>query len=385
MLAARYPQAANTTSLFVACAVTLTVMRPVLKPGLLHFWRDSETIQIGVDPRRGFTVTGLGHAAATVLSVLDGSRDRAALLAAAAKRGIPANATDRVLTLLAAGGALDDFPAAARHVLPLATQARLAPELATASLAHRDGDGGVRVMVRRQSSHVLVHGAGRIGSSVACLLAASGIGHLTCRDPRPAGPGDAAPAGLGVTDSGAPRARGAARAVRRVAPDVRTDDDNARPDLVVLTEAHDPRLIAELMAERIAHLTATAAEAIGVVGPLVLPGRSACLRCLDLVRRDRDPAWPLITAQLAGRSSAIPACDAVLATAVAAHATAQVLAFIDRSSPGPIVTNGTLELALPDWQWRRRTWPPHHECACGSHNLAQRTMAPGLADNDRRE
>jgi ThiF family len=366
----RYPQPGNSVSYFVARAGTLTVMRPVLKPGLLHLWRDSETIQIGVDPRRGFAVTGLGRAAAAVLSVLDGSRDRAALLAEAAKHGIPADATDRVLTLLAAGGALDDFPAAARHVLPLATQARLAPELATASLAQRDGDGGVRAMVRRRSSQVRVHGADRIGSSVACLLAASGIGHLTCRDQQTAGPADVAPAGLEVTDSGAPRERGVARAVRRAAPDVRTDDDDTRPDLVVLTEAHDSGLIADLMAERIPHLMATAAEAIGVVGPLVLPGRSACLRCLDLTRRDRDPAWPLITAQLAGKSPATPACDAVLATAVAAHATAQVLAYIDRSPPGPIVTNGTLELVLPDWRWRRRTWPPHDECACGSNSLA---------------
>jgi hypothetical protein len=28
------------------------------------------------------------------------------------------------------------------------------------------------------------------------------------------------------------------------------------------------------------------------------------------------------------------------------------------------VANGTLELVLPSWQWRRRTWPPHPECDC---------------------
>jgi hypothetical protein len=30
------------------------------------------------------------------------------------------------------------------------------------------------------------------------------------------------------------------------------------------------------------------------------------------------------------------------------------------------VVNGTLELVLPSWQWRRRTWPPHPDCDCGS-------------------
>jgi hypothetical protein len=361
----RYPQTANTASRSGVGPVTLTAMRPVLKPGLLHLWRDSETVQIGVDPRRGFAFTGLGPAAAAVLAVLDGSRDRAALLAATAEQGIPAEATDRVLTLLAAGGALDEYPVTARRVLPEGAHARLAPELATASLTHQDGDGGVRVMVRRRLSQVRVYGAGRIGSSVACVLAASGIGQVTCRDRQPAGPADAAPAGLDLTDAGAPRERGVARVVGRVAPDVRTDDDESRPDLVVLTDDHDPGLIADLMAERVPHLTAKAAEAIGVVGPLVLPGRSACLRCLDLTRRDRDPAWPLIAAQLAGKGPLTPACDAVLATAVAAHAAGQVLAFIDRSGPEPAVTNGTLELVLPDWRWRRRTWPRHSDCDCG--------------------
>ena len=40
------------------------------------------------------------------------------------------------------------------------------------------------------------------------------------------------------------------------------------------------------------------------VGPLVEPGDGPCLRCLELARRDDDPAWPVIAAQLAGRPAA---------------------------------------------------------------------------------
>jgi ThiF family len=345
-------------------------MRPVLKSGLLQVWRDSETLQIGVDPRRAFTFSGLGRAAAAMLSILDGSRDRAGVLAAAVARGIPVEVADRVLLLLAAAGALNDFPVPARRTLPEDAHARLAPELATASLAHRDGDGGVQVMVRRRLGHVRVHGGGRIGSSIATLLAASGVGHVTCWDRRVAGPADAAPAGLCVADCGAPRENGAARAIRRVAPDARTDDDHAPPDIAVLTEDPDPQLVATLMSSRLPHLVATAGEAIGVVGPLVIPGGSACLRCLHLTRRDRDPAWPLIAAQLPGKRPLTPACDAVLATAVAAHAAGQVLAFIDRIGPEPATRNGTLELVLPDWRWRRRTWPVHFDCGCSRNSVA---------------
>jgi bacteriocin biosynthesis cyclodehydratase domain-containing protein len=144
----------------------------------------------------------------------------------------------------------------------------------------------------------------------------------------------------------------------------------ARPDLAVLTARLPPELQAELMRDRIPHLVVSASEAIGIVGPLVMPGRTACLRCLDLLRTDHDPAWPLILAQLADRAPGPLSCDAPLAAAVAAQATSQALAFIDVTPSAVAVTNGTLELVLPGWQWRRRTWPPHPECSCGSHARA---------------
>ncbi len=138
------------------------------------------------------------------------------------------------------------------------------------------------------------------------------------------------------------------------------------PDLVILADTHGRELSAALVSRVVPHLAASASEAIGVVGPLVQPGRTACLRCLDLARADRDPAWPLILAQLAGQAGADPmACDTVLATMVAAQAAAQALAFLDLGAEAAVaVTNGTLELVLPDWQWRRRTWHPHPRCGC---------------------
>jgi hypothetical protein len=101
------------------------------------------------------------------------------------------------------------------------------------------------------------------------------------------------------------------------------------------------------------------------VGPLVRPGVTACLRCLDLTRAGLDPAWPLILAQLAGRAPDPPACDAALAAAVAAQAAAQALACLDRGYGAQPAENGTLELVPPAWQWRRRTWPRHPACGCG--------------------
>jgi bacteriocin biosynthesis cyclodehydratase domain-containing protein len=351
-------------------------MRPALKAGLQPFWRDRDTLQIGMDPRRAAALTGLGKAA-SVVSLLDGSRDTAEVARIAQEYGIPPEATSRVLGLLASAGVLDDFPSHLHKSLPDYLRARLAPELACASLAYRDGDGGARTIARRRAAFVRVYGADRIGACIATFLAASGVARIGCRDTGRADHGDLTPAGLGPEDIGTPRAAGVARAIRRVAPEVITaDDETQHPDLAVLVGPADPVEIAGLMRDGVPQLAVKADEAIGVVGPLVAPGRSACLRCIDLSRAARDRAWPLILAQAsraAGPVASPRACDTVLAAATAALASAQALAFIDGAGPRPPVTaNGTLELVLPDWQWRRRSWLPHPACTCGAAEMVHR-------------
>jgi bacteriocin biosynthesis cyclodehydratase domain-containing protein len=140
----------------------------------------------------------------------------------------------------------------------------------------------------------------------------------------------------------------------------------ASADLSVLIGRPSPERAAELHRMRRPHLVVTAAEAIGIVGPLVLPGSTACLHCLDTARAEHDPAWPLVLAQATGRDAEPPACDPILAAAVAAQAAAVVVAVADRAPLAATAANGTLELVLPAWQWRRRSWLPHAACSCGS-------------------
>jgi hypothetical protein len=366
-------------------------MRPALKAGLRPLWRDRDTLQVGVDPRRAAALTGLGKAAA-IVSLLDGSRDVAEVVRTAARYGITPKAANRVLGLLASAGVLDDFPAHLHATLPDYLRARLAPELACAALAYGHGDGGARVITRRRAAFVRVYGAARVGAGIATFLAASGVAWVSCRDTGTVTPADVMPGGLDLGDVGDDRATGVARAIRRVAREVRTADDEARlPDLAVLAgpgAGSDPLTLAELIRLRVPHLAVRADEAIGVVGPLVEPGRSACLRCVDLSKAARDPAWPVILAQaggLAGESAggagpavSPQACGTVLAAATAALAAAQALAFIDRAVP-LVTAGGTLEVVLPDWQWRRRSWPPHAACTCGAANAVATTRALSAA------
>lgn len=339
-------------------------MRPALKAGLRPLWRDQDTLQIGVDPRRARALTGLGKAAA-VVSLLDGSRDTAEVVRTAEAYGIRRETVHRVIELLASAGVLDDFPAHLRAALPDYLRARMGPELACAALAYGHADGGAAVLSRRRAAFVRVYGAGRVGACVSTFLAASGVAAVTCLDTGTAEAADVTPAGLGAADVGTSRAAGVARAVHRVAPEVCTANDARRlPDLAVIAGRPDPVLLTTLVRDRVPHLIAQADEAIGVVGPLVTPGHSACVRCVDLSKASRDPAWPRILAQASG-PAAVQACGTVLAAATAALAAAQALTLIDRVGE-PAAANGTLEVVLPEWQWQRRGWPPHPACTCGA-------------------
>src|SRR5699024_6158620 len=96
------------------------------------------------------------------------------------------------------------------------------------------------------------------------------------------------------------------------------------------------------------HLVAYVRETTGVVGPFVLPGRTACLRCLDLHRADRDPGWPRVTLQLAKPGIAVAACDIALATLVAASAALDVLTYLDA---GDSMSTGRFS------SWPSSSWP----------------------------
>ncbi len=285
-------------------------------------------MQIGVDPRRAVAISGMSHAS-DVIRLLDGSRDRAGVLAEAGRRGVPAVVAERVLTVLAAAGVLIDYPAQLLRSVPADLRRRLRPVLAAAALGSQDADGGARLLARRSATTVTVSGAGLVAESLADLLTRSGL---------------------------------AARRGQLA--------DGGEADLLVLVGHQSPSQTTELLRLSRPHLSVTASEGIGVVGPLVRPGSTACLRCLDLTRAERDPAWPLILAQLSRCSADPPACDPVLAAAVAAQAGAVVVAFADGGVLAQAAVNGTLELLAPGWQWRRRSWRPHPACCCGASAAA---------------
>lgn len=359
-------------------------MRPVLKTALRRLWRDPTTLQIGVRADHAVVVAGVDDAAAHLVEAIDGTRDDQALRLTARSLGLEAAVADALLRLLGEAAVLDDAMAADPLTdLPAIEQERLTPDLASASLVSGRPGGGPSTLTRRRRAKVTVVGAGRVGGTVAAVLAAAGIGQVAVDDPGTCRPRDCGPVAPRLADVGATRGHATRTAISRISGVVSTDDvaRHEQADVAVLAPSGslDPAVPDELVRAGVPHLLAHVREATGVVGPFVLPGRSACLRCLDLHRTDRDPAWPMIAAQLAvqSRRSGIEACDVALATFVGAVCALQVLGWVDRGDAA--TRNGTLELTLPDWRIRRRSWHPHPACGCrwdADHATAEAASEP---------
>ena len=358
-------------------------MRPIVKTALRRLWRDHTTLQFGVRPERALLLRGVGDRAARLIAAIDGTRDQQALRATAAELGLEPAFADRLLALLIDARVVDDAATspAALAALPVAERDRLAPDLASISLLAPGTDGGLATLELRRQAKVAVVGAGRVGAPVAALLAAAGVGHVVVTDDGGCAPGDCAPGGVSIGELGVSRITAAAAVIRRASPSTRVDPIEApeRPDLVVLAPregAAEPQIGDRLLRADTPHLLVSVRETTAVVGPLVVPGESACLRCLDLRRSDRDPDWPLIAAQLAAAPprAPAPACDVALASLAASVAALQALAWLDAgataldvgatTSPLPATFDGTLEITLPDWRIRRRPWSRHPACGC---------------------
>ncbi|MGW3110250.1 TOMM precursor leader peptide-binding protein [Streptomyces sp. NPDC001091] len=362
-------------------------MHPMVKPALRRGWRDLGTVQFGMTPAHAITLGPVDLATASFLELLDGTRDAPLLREEARRMDLPDGHADRLVQRLARAGLLDDT----RDCSPAATALRergealerLRPDLASLSLTTAEPGGALTRLAARRALRVRVLGAGRVGSVLAALLSGAGVGEVDVRDVGRVQPWDVAPGGLPAEAVGERRDEAARAAVRRAAPErpprrarggrlSAPGPDEPGLSLVVLAprddvavHAPDPFLAEPFMISGTPHLHAGVVEGTGVVGPLVLPGRTGCAGCLQQHRTDEDPAWPrLITQWRSGRARRVGACDLTLATAVAGLAAAHALSFLDGAEPA--ATGTRWEASLPALTWEPRPVAPHPACGCGA-------------------
>ncbi|MFB7358889.1 TOMM precursor leader peptide-binding protein [Streptomyces gardneri] len=386
-------------------------MHPMVKPALRRAWRSLRCVQFGITPAHAVVVSPVDPGTGELLALLDGTRGTELLRAEARARGLPDGHLEALLGRLAAAGLLADASngrpgkpgsgagsgaaagAAAGAGAGAAVLDPLRADLASLSVVHREPDRAVRTLAARRALRVQVRGAGRVGAMVAALLSAAGVGTVEVLDSGRVEPWETAPGGLPAEAVGERRATAARRVVRRWARRgtragptggaTGQGDGRGSPglSLVVVTPRDglgayvpDPVPAGPWITTGTPHLYAGVLEATGTVGPLVLPGGTACARCLQEELTDREPVRPRLLAQWrSGAPHPLPACDLALATAVAGLATAHALAFLDGDLPAS--TGARWEVSLPLLEWRAERLRPHPDCPCGAARGGERERA----------
>jgi hypothetical protein len=123
--------------------------------------------------------------------------------------------------------------------------------------------------------------------------------------------------------------------------------------VVVVEGAAAALQFASYLRDDVPHLPVAFERQAAVVGPLVFPGRTPCLSCRDAHEQQRDPAWPMLHAQLVARPVEITA-------ARIAHA-AGLVARVLRT---PARSTGVMVRVSPDGRVAWHSVRHHEECPC---------------------
>lgn len=284
------------------------VRYPGLTRATVFLRRSPDAVQVGLDTDAARLLAGVSPALAEVLAQIDGRQTLGSLRRAARRLAVPERQLDEALAVLRQAG-LVVVRSAATPPDPVGTLS------------------GARI--------------GLIGSGPLATRLAEALGRC-----------------------------GPAELIRTAELIRSADPDAVAPDLTVVatgTAEPDRVLTAGLVRSDQPHLIVRTAGELAVVGPFVLPGRSACLRCIDLTRAGADPGWPELLAQLCRHRSAAPelAVGWAVGTALLQVHAARRYAHGRSDAEPPETLGATLELDGTNLAPRLRRWPGHPGCGCG--------------------
>jgi hypothetical protein len=142
--------------------------------------------------------------------------------------------------------------------------------------------------------------------------------------------------------------------------------------LLVAVGEFDRGRVDALSRSDIPHLLAQVNEGIVALGPFVVPGVTACLRCVDAHRGDTDPRRALVVEQYAraddSRSDGVPApIDPAVLTAALAWAVRDLVSFVDDEVP--CTWSASVQFG-PGMRQTHRRWERHEQCGCSWADFA---------------
>ena len=321
---------------------TTTTPRFVLRPGTHVLRRSATELQVGLDPRRAVVLPDRPD----VRALLRALSSPATLLAEEEYDG-------RALELLADSGLLVDADVLLRLVPSL-------PRVDDPGLA---GSGLV--------------GSGRSRADAAALAADAGDNAAALRAGRCEARVEVVTAGSREAEAVAEDLADLLRAASlrpQVLPHGRLPAGSAtapeRLTGLLVAVGEPPREAVDTwMRSGTPHLLVRLTEGCAVIGPFVLPGETACLRCVDAHHTDVDPSWPLLVTQYASavtreREDTVPEpVDRLLATLACAWAARELASSAEGRLPATASVTVRLDPHLTALETHR--WPRHPACGCG--------------------
>lgn len=291
-------------------------------PGLRRTVLDATSVQIGTDPERALILEFPEPQVIALLDHLDNWLTEADYYRAARQFGVGRTDAEELLTLLRDSKLIMDPAALTGRSSDPGVRVDQSDE--AAALALRKTEAPVDVMAARSRRRVCVVGEGRMAAGIVDLLNRCGVGHVRQSDRRPADRADLA---------------------------------------IVVNPQQPPTLTAEVHARRrLPYLMVTIADGAVNIGPLVVPGRTPCIACVEFHHRDAVPRWCLFG------SDDSPVEVALRELAVATTA-CQAMQYLDGI---PCQARATTIQLRPPFGMRRRVWEPHPSCGC------QRADRPAL-------
>lgn len=316
-------------------------VRPRLKPACRVLVRSDGSVHLGPSARSGVVITGLTPPEREFLALLDGTRETGEVIRDGRRLGVTEHRAHRLLEVLrehhltvATPTGRWDFSA-----LPSWVRGLAGADAAALSWLPDSTTDGYAALRARAARRGLVTGAGPLGSAIAALLVRAGVGDVE----HGAGAADALdwPAGA------------------------RAGQGHLDVVVMVVRTPVGPGATADWQSRGVPHLPVEVSPTGAVVGPLVIPGTTPCVGCLDLTRTDIDPSWPALRAQLDARRGRDAPVDAetTLSSITAGLAAAAALAHLD-GAPAPRGTS--LHVDTPWPLVRHQVWRAHPCCPCGA-------------------
>jgi bacteriocin biosynthesis cyclodehydratase domain-containing protein len=159
-------------------------------------------------------------------------------------------------------------------------------------------------------------------------------------------------------------------------------DDSADLGIVVGHYVLDPDSYGFWLRRDLPHLPVVFGDDSVLIGPLVEPGNTPCLYCLEHYRRDADASWSAIASQLWGRPASSE--TALVSSETAARVARLVLGRLESGrARGRTAAARSYRLAVDTGEVTRRDWVPHPGCGCvGIPGTDLETVSAGRPGSD---